>query len=107
MESYLVRLALRVARRYSRGPLAVPGVRSYELAGGPPGFTLDLDIPESGLKGIRAEVGVWVRDTPEEALSGHEKALLKAVSGFTRARAAWTGSWHQNGELWLRSVEFS
>lgn len=100
-------LARRVALRFKYGPLAVQGVRSYEMAGGPPGFTLDLDVPEKGPRGVRGEVGLWVRNTAEEALPGHEKGLLEAVAGFTRAKAAWSGPWHQNGDLWLRKVQFS
>lgn len=76
------------------------------MSGGPPGFTLDLDVPETASEALRGEVGIWVRNTAEDALAGHSGGLLKAISKFTRAQAAWTGDWHQNGELWLRSLTF-
>ncbi len=102
-------LAERVALRFQHGPLAVPGVKSYELQGGPPGFTLDLDVPEAqdALGEVRGEVGVWVRDTAQEALEKQGEALLGIVSKFTRSKAGWTGDWHQNGDLWLRGVSFN
>ena len=101
-------IAERVALRFQHGPLAVPGVKSYDLQGGPPGFTLDLDVPEpqNALGVVRGEVGVWVRNTSEDALEKQGEALLGLVSKFTRSKAAWTGDWHQNGDLWLRGVSF-
>jgi hypothetical protein len=69
---------------------------------------LDLDVPEAqdALGTLRGEVGVWVRNTSEEALQGQGEALLGLVSKFTRSKAGWTDEWRQNGELWLRGVSF-
>jgi hypothetical protein len=105
-------LAERVAKRFKLGPLAVPGIKSYELQGGPLGLTLDLDVPDPEqtqqvAKSPRGEVGVWVMGTDLDTLEDASDDILRAVSKFTKARAWWSGNWHQNGELWLRSVSFS
>jgi hypothetical protein len=102
-------LATRIAKRYAQGPLAVPGVKSYPLDGGPPGLSLDLKVAEASQTPPEApvgEVGVWVNGTAKDALKRQERAVLGLVSKFTRATASWDGDWHQSGELWLRGVSF-
>jgi len=102
-------LATRVAKRYAQGPLAIPGVKSYPLDGGPAGLTLDLKVAEATRTPQEApvgEVGLWLNGTAKEALKGQERAVLGLVSKFTRTKARWDGDWHQSGELWLRGVKF-
>lgn len=104
-------LATRVAKRFKHGPLAIPGVKSYDLQGGPLGLTLDLDVPdpEQALQVARlprGEVGVWITGTDKDTLEDAEDDILRAVAKFTRAKARWDGDWHQSGELWLRGVKF-
>jgi hypothetical protein len=104
-----VNLATRVAKRFKHGPLAVPGVKSYPLEGGPAGLSLDLKVAEASQtpqEPPKGEVGVWINGTAQEALAGQERAVLGLVSKFTRAKASWDGDWHQSGELWLRGVKF-
>ena len=102
-------LATRVAKRYAQGPLAIPGVKSYPLDGGPPGLSLDLKVAEATQTPQEApvgEVGVWVTGMAQDALERQARAVLGLVSKFTRTKARWDGDWHQSGELWLRGVKF-